>query len=158
MLQSTDDSASGEKQVSSNVQKDETSDPENTRIYLPSQLQPLIRDAVSEAELVQTEEVVREAQMGQSLDDLRRELRARMFANKFKVKNVTGNRYMTRARDWMKRIDEKVLAAKHEYQMARAAYLTLHGRGPWQEKFKELRDEDVRGINERALTAQERQE
>ena len=136
----------------------ETTDPENTRIYLPSQLQPLIRDAVSATELVQTEEVVREAQMGQSLDDLRRELRARMFANKFKVKNVTGNRYMTRARDWMKRIDEKVLAAKHEYQMARAAYLALHGRGPWQEKFKELRDEDVRGINERALSVQERQE
>ena len=65
---------------------------------------------------------------------------------------------MTRARDWMKRIDEKVLAAKHEYQMARAAYLALHGRGPWQEKFKELRDEDVRGINERALSVQERQE
>ena len=136
----------------------ETNEPENIRIYLPSQLQPLIRDSICGAELVQTEDVICKAQMGQSLDDVRRELRARMFANKFKVKNVTGNRYMTCARDWMKRIDKKVLAAKHEYQIARGAYLTLHGRGPWQEKFKELRDEDVRGINERALTAQERQE
>ncbi|KAK7676418.1 hypothetical protein QCA50_020636 [Cerrena zonata] len=135
-----------------------SNDVESIAIYLPSKLTPSTRNSVCESELVETETAIREAQLRQSLDDLRRELRARMFANKFKTKNITGNRYMTRARDWMKRIDEKVLAAKHEYQEARSAYLCLKGHGSWEEQFKDLKDEDVRGINERALSEQERQE
>ena len=134
------------------------SDPENITVHLPSSLDDSARSSVCEKALVDTEVVVREAQMQQSLNDLRRELRARMFANKFKTKNVTGNRYMTRARDWMKRIDEKVLTAKHEYQTAYRAYLSLKGHGSWEDRFKNLKDDDVRGINERALSEQERQE
>ncbi|KAK7676010.1 hypothetical protein QCA50_021045 [Cerrena zonata] len=141
------------------INKSQDSDhAENVVIYLPSKLTPATRNAVCEPKLIETEVAIREAQLRQCLDDLRRELRARMFANKFKTKNVTGNRYMTRARDWMKRIDDKVLAAKREYQEARQAYLSLKGHGSWEDKFKDLKDEDVRGINERALSEQERRE
>ena len=62
---------------------------------------------------------------------------------------------MTHTRDWMKHIDEKVLAAKHEYQTAYCAYLSLKGHGSWEDRFKNLKDEDVRGINEQALSEQE---
>lgn len=132
-----------------------TDEPENVTVYLPSTIPLPLRDLLCPPSLITTESAIREAQVRQALNDLRRELRARMFANKFKMKHVTGVRYMTRARDWMKRIDEKVVKAKHEYQHARASFLLLHGPGSWEESLRELKDEDVRGINERAMSAQE---
>lgn len=133
----------------------DSDEPENVTLYLPSTIPESLRNLLCPPALVNAESAIREAQVCQALNDLRRELRARMFANKFKMKHVTGVRYMTCARDWMKRIDEKVVTAKHEYQHARASFLSLRGPGSWEDSLRELKDEDVRGINERALSAQE---
>ncbi|KAJ7712653.1 hypothetical protein B0H14DRAFT_3523822 [Mycena olivaceomarginata] len=44
------------------------------------------------------------------------------------------------------------------YRYCRAALLTLCGHGKWEEEFKVLDDDDVRALNERALTKEEKEQ
>ncbi|KAF7796181.1 hypothetical protein EIP86_007355 [Pleurotus ostreatoroseus] len=135
---------------------------ENVSLYLPSSLDTPTRGSACDSRTSAIEETLREAQAYEALDGLRRELRARVFANRFKIKNVTGQRANTKARDWQKTIDQKAITYKHRYRRARAALLALRGPGEWSEKaLRELTDADVRAFNERAMTdeeARERQE
>lgn len=108
--------------------------------------------------LVDVEERLREAQAFEALEEVRRYLRQRSFASSFKIKNITGQRANTRARQWLNTINTKVVAAKHTYRHARAALLALRGSGSWENTLRVLDDNDVRGLNERALTEQERAE
>jgi hypothetical protein len=52
----------------------------------------------------------------------------------------------------------RVLKAKLRYQYARNAYLRLKGHGPWEKVYNMLNEEDVRGINERAVSEEEEAE
>lgn len=131
---------------------------EQIPLYLPSSLDSDTRAAVCDGNLVDTEDKLRFAQLGESLDDLRQHLRSRIFANKFKIKNITGQRANTRARQWQKTIDKRIIGAKWTYRRARAAVLGLKGRGEWERQYRVLNDDDVRAFNERALTRQEQEE
>ncbi|EMD33448.1 hypothetical protein CERSUDRAFT_57000 [Gelatoporia subvermispora B] len=140
-----------------NTSQNKYVEPENVALYLPSQI------AIAETRvtlcgkfLIKIEEDLRVGQAHDALDDLRRQLRNRMFANQFKVKNVVGQHPLTRARKWQATIDDRVIVAKHNYRRARAALLTLRGPGHWEEELQELLDDDVRALNERALTEQEK--
>lgn len=104
------------------------------------------------------EEILREAQAYEALDSLRRELRGRVFANKFKIRNITGQTANTRARAWQKSIDSRAIEQKHTYRAARAALLALRGPGEWEGVLRPLEEADVRAFNERAMTEQERHE
>lgn len=129
---------------------------EEIPLYLPSSLDDETRTNICPAKIIEIEERLREAQATQALDDLRCKLRARVFANRFKIKNVTGQTNNTRARAWQKTIDHNALACKHVYQRARKALLSLRGPGEWSERvLRELKTEDVRAFNERAMTAEE---
>ncbi|KAF7798546.1 hypothetical protein EIP86_009768 [Pleurotus ostreatoroseus] len=132
---------------------------EDVPLYLPSSLDPLIHTGVCDAKIATVEETLREAQAYETLGELRCSLRARVFANQFKVKNATGQRANTRARNWQRSIDDKALVAKHAYRRARAALLALRGPGEWSEKIlRLLNDADVRAFNERAMTEEEARE
>lgn len=129
---------------------------EEIPLYLPSSLDTQTRTNVCPAKIIAIKERLREAQATQALDDLRRKLRARVFANKFKIKNVTGQTNSTRACAWQKTIDQNAIIYKHTYQRARRALLVLRGHGEWSEKvLRELKTKDVRAFNERAMTAEE---
>ena len=136
----------------------ETQNPEDVSLILPSTLSQTLRSSTCPAPLNNAEERLREAQAFEGLDELRRYLRQRSFASSFKIKNVTGQRANTRARQWLNTINAKVIAAKHTYRHARASLLALRGSGPWENALKPLEDGDVRGLNERALTEQEKAE
>ncbi len=131
---------------------------EDIPLYLPSVVAAagLLSPIICDPRLVKTEDVLREAQCYEFLDDLRRQLRARTFANRIKIKNITGQRANTRARGWQKTIDNKAIAAKHAYRQARASLLALRGPGEWETVLRVLDEADVRAFNERALSAQER--
>ena len=132
---------------------------EQIPLYLPSSLDAATRSNVCPPKVAAVEEKLREAQTYEALDDLRRQLRARVFANRFKLKNITGQTANTRARQWQKTIDEKAISFKHIYRRARQALLALRGPGEWSLKvLRELKEEDVRAFNERALTAEEARE
>ena len=78
-----------------------------------------------------------------------------MLTNRFKIKNVTGQRANTRARALQKHVDLKVNDAADKYRTARAAYLSLVGPGKWEETLCVLERADVRALNEQAVSDQE---
>lgn len=131
---------------------------EDTPLYLPSGLSVRDRRRYCSTTLISTEERIREAQAVDSLEELRHNLRTRSFTNRFKVTHVTGQVGNTRAREHQARIDDHVRAAQLEYCRAREALKSLRGAGSWEAKLKVLEKGDVRALNERELTAQEKDE
>lgn len=101
---------------------------------------------------------IRRAQLSDSLEELRSQLRMRTFTNRYKIKNVTGQRVNTSTQALLNQIGDKVRASSVRYQRARAAHLDLAGPGGWEKEFRLLAEKDVRGLNERALTDREADE
>lgn len=127
-------------------------------LYLPSELTKRDIRKFCPNGLAGLENRLRYAEATDSLEKLRHHLRTRSFANKFKVANVTGQIKNTRARETQARIDDKVNAAAATYRRARAAVKKLRGEGPWELKLQVLEKSDIRALNERELTQQEKSE
>jgi hypothetical protein len=85
-------------------------------------------------------------------------LRTRSFTNRFKIANVTGQIRNTRARETQHSIDDRVQTYELQYRRTCAAILKLRGNGPWEDILKVLDHSDVRALNERELTAQEKED
>ncbi|KAF7983602.1 hypothetical protein HWV62_20507 [Athelia sp. TMB] len=130
---------------------------ERIKLYLPSELSAgSHRDRACTTGLAGVEERLREAAARDGLSQLRRSLRTRTYLNKWRVKNLSGQRMSTRARSLQHRVDIKVHEGKSRYRHARLALLALRGPGTWTNVLKELKDDDVRALNERALTEREK--
>ncbi|THU86101.1 hypothetical protein K435DRAFT_868604 [Dendrothele bispora CBS 962.96] len=121
--------------------------PEKIRLFLPS-----------DCELPEYEACLRETEATDALEGLRDGLRARTAAAQFKLHNITGQVQSGRAGGVLRQIDIHIHSKKIRYCLACAALLRLRGHGEWEQKLQELRDEDVWGINERALNKEERAE
>ncbi|KAG6822683.1 hypothetical protein H0H92_012945 [Tricholoma furcatifolium] len=52
-------------------------------------------------------------------------------------------------------IEAKVRAAHTRYDTARKAMLSLRGHGAWEDTYKVLKTEDIRGVNEHMVLAEE---
>lgn len=128
---------------------------EAVSLYLPSQLSDRQRVLSCTSGISAAEGEIRLADASEALEDLRRHLRTRTYLNQWKVKNVSGQRPNTRARALQHQVDIKVHASKTQYRRARQALYALRGPGGWENDLKELRDSDVRALNEREMTAQE---
>lgn len=105
---------------------------------------------------------LREAEVSDALDGLRNRLRSRTFMNKYKIKNITGQNPNTRARELQARVDARVHLLKIRYRRARTCVRRLVGETrwheeKWDERMKELKEEDVRGVSEKAMTEAERE-
>lgn len=125
---------------------------EKVRLYLPSELSSSDRDRACLPELTAIEARIRHASAAEALDDLRRNLRTRTYLNKWRQKNISGQRRSTRARSLQHGIDVRVHDAKTRYRHARKALMVVEGPGEWEMTLKELHDDDVRALNERAMT------
>lgn len=132
--------------------------PEDVPLLLPSSIGPDVRERTCSAALFDIESQLRLAQTSDALEDLRYNLRLRSFTNRFKIKNITGQRPNTQARDIQKQIDDKVRVAAAKYGRARQAYLNLAGPGDWERTYRILEQKDIRGLHESALTEREAEE
>ncbi|KAF7968492.1 hypothetical protein HWV62_30451 [Athelia sp. TMB] len=130
---------------------------EAVRLFMPSELGDQSRARACFAGVADVECRIREASLSDTLEQLRRHLRARSHVNRWKVQNVKGQRPNTRARAVQHRVDVKVHAAKMRYRHCRRAYLALAGPGPWTHRYKDLLDDDCRAMNERELTQKEKE-
>lgn len=128
---------------------------ENTCLHLPSDLDGALRTEVCPSGLATTEDRLREAAASDALEELRRLLRHRTAMNQAKIKHIVGQGPNTRARDAQQRMDMRVKTCKVQYCSAREKLLSLRGDGPWQSIFKELKDEDIRALNERERNREE---
>lgn len=131
---------------------------EDAKLFMPSELSAIQRQEYCREGIVATEARLRQAEAFDSLEDLRRHLRTRTYMNRFKVKNVTGQKANTRARDKQSTIDVSVKFSHLRYNRARGALLVLRGHGDWEKVLQVLLATDVRGLNERSLNELEKED
>lgn len=131
---------------------------EDFPLYMPSELTKADARKYCPNGLAGTEDRIRYAEATDALESLRHHLRTRSFANRFKIANVTGQIRNTRARETQNRIDDRVRASAQQYRRARDALKSLRGGGDWELELQVLNNQDVRALNERELTQQEKNE
>ncbi|KAF7367949.1 hypothetical protein MSAN_00860000 [Mycena sanguinolenta] len=135
-----------------------TAKPETIKIFLPSSVPAADREAVCAPGLVAQEDRLRKAQAEDALRDLRRGLRTRTFAHKFKRQHLSGQGMYTKSRSLLDGIEAGIRVAAGRYRAARAALLTLRGPGDWERVLQVLRKEDVMGMNERLMNEEEKED
>ncbi|KAJ7234287.1 hypothetical protein C8J57DRAFT_1575463 [Mycena rebaudengoi] len=130
---------------------------EAVRLFLPSDIaDERGRKAACAVGLPEVEEALREGEALDALEELRQGLRTRTMTNRFRIRNATGQRALTRGQGILRQIAVRVHKAKLRYRYARNALVRLRGHtGGWEKTLKVLRDEDVRALGERALTVEE---
>lgn len=139
------------------IESPSSEEPEKVKLYMPSDLKDeAARTASCVPGVWQTEMRIREGEARDALEDLRQGLRARTMTNRFKTRNITGQVANTRAQGVQRQIDLKIHSSKLRYRYARNALYKLKGNdGVWDQDLRILNDEDVRGLNERALSREE---
>jgi hypothetical protein len=131
--------------------------PEATRLFMPSELaNSYVRGKACAPGLSELEARMHEGEASEGLEAVRHGLRTRTMTNRYKLRNWTGQGMMTKGLGILRHINIKIHAAKLRYRYARAALLALRGHGQWEERLHVLEDDDVRALNERALTAEEK--
>ncbi|KAJ7021698.1 hypothetical protein C8F04DRAFT_915242, partial [Mycena alexandri] len=101
-------------------------------------------------------ERMRAGEAEEALEDVRVGLRTRTMTNRYKLRNWTGQGMLMKGQGILRQINVRIHIAKLRYRYARSALMALRGHGDWEERLKVLGDDDVRALNERALTAEEK--
>ncbi|KAJ7225301.1 hypothetical protein GGX14DRAFT_556103 [Mycena pura] len=132
--------------------------PEDMWLHLPSSLPVSVRETVCIVGLLHEEERLRLAQAHEALRHLRRHLRIRMLAHHFRRKHTSGQAAYTKSQALQSSIEVSIKSAVSRYNAARAALLALRGPGEWEQILQVLHDKDIRGMNERTLNDEEKEE
>ncbi|KAJ6458520.1 hypothetical protein C8R45DRAFT_1110051 [Mycena sanguinolenta] len=133
--------------------------PEATRLFMPSELgDRAVRERACALGLPEIEARMREGEATEALESVRAGLRTRTMTNRYKIKHYTGQGMMTRGQGILRQINVRIHMAKIRYRYSRPALLTLRGHGAWEQQLHILAEDDVRALNERALTAEEKAE
>ncbi|KAJ7624691.1 hypothetical protein FB45DRAFT_836724 [Roridomyces roridus] len=135
-----------------------TSRPEDMKLHLPSAWPATLRQTLCITGLPEEEERLRAAQAWDALRELRRQLRTRMLAHQFKRAHTSGQAAYTKSQQLHNSIEQRIRAAATSYKTARAALLSLRGPGEWETDLRVLTNQDIRGMNERTLNEQEKEE
>ena len=135
------------------------STPELIPLYLPSSLPENKRSCVCISGVQEIEDRLRFAQASEALTKLRCQLMKRTYASRYKIRNnVSSQRHYTRFHTLQEHTEAKIKSACRQYTTSRDAILALRGPGTWEKTLQELRSHDVRGLSEKALIEEERQE
>ncbi|KAJ7918352.1 hypothetical protein B0H13DRAFT_2321526 [Mycena leptocephala] len=128
--------------------------PEATRLFMPSEIvDKRMRGNACAVGLAEVEARMREAE---ALEAVQHGLRTRTMTNRFRLRNYTGQGMMTKGQGILRQVNIKIHIAKLRYRYSRVAVLVLRGHGDWEQRLQVLADDDVRALNERALTAEEK--
>ncbi|KAJ6448048.1 hypothetical protein C8R47DRAFT_971630 [Mycena vitilis] len=144
--------------LESRGESDDAVRPEETKLHLPSAFASSVRDAICVSELASEEDRLRQAQAVEALRNLRRHLRTRTCAHQFKRRHSEGQAAYTKSQALQSGIEMRIKGATTQYNTARAALLSLRGRGAWEDTFKVLEQKDIRGMNERTLNDEEKED
>ncbi|KAH9913407.1 uncharacterized protein B0H18DRAFT_960370 [Fomitopsis serialis] len=122
---------------------------ENIRLYLPSAVLGDSR-VMLPSSLLEIERRLRFAQANDSLEQLRRHLRARTKLFNIKDRDVRGQRYNTRSRAYIDSVQAKIDADAERYRAAHAALLIIDPGdvAKWQKVLKPLLRTDVRAMHQ----------
>ncbi|KAJ7070279.1 hypothetical protein B0H15DRAFT_793705 [Mycena belliarum] len=132
-------------------------DAEAIRLFMPSDIADKVkRLKACPQQLADVEAELREGEGHEALETIRQGLRLRTMTNRFRVRNMTGQRALTRGQGVLRQNNVRIHKAKLRYRYARNALLRLRGNGEWERKLQVLEDSDIRALNERALTEEEK--
>lgn len=125
----------------------ETTRPEEAPLFLPhslstEELQPCV------AGLVDMEMRLREGQMRNALDTLRLHLHIKSRQLRYKNQNVRHQKPNTRAREKIEGNEAKLRTAMGKYRAAWNATKKALGEGEWMKQWRELKQTDVRCLQE----------
>ena len=135
-----------------------TSTPEHIPIYLPSSFPREHRPLICMGGIEDVEDRLRFAQASEALTKLRCQLMKRTYASRYKVRNISSQRHYTRFRTLQEQTENKVKISSLQYNTARDALLRLRGPGVWEKTLQKLGADDVRGLSEKALIEEEKEE
>ena len=130
---------------------------ENVPLYLPSSLDSETRARVCVQQVAEHEQLLRMAQLQDSLIELRHtcKIRRQLMMNHYTQVAGQGTRANTRSRAVLNGIENRIAKYVERYRVARKALLRLDPTGDWQDTYLELKDSDNRGpgkdINERGV-------
>ncbi|KAJ7434713.1 hypothetical protein FB451DRAFT_1063154 [Mycena latifolia] len=131
-------------------------DAEAVRLFLPSDIANEGKRTRACAEgLLGVEAELREGEAHEALETIRQGLRIRTMTNRFRVRNMTGQRALTRGQGVLRQNNMRIHKGKLRYRYAWNALCRLRGNGEWERKLQVLNDSDVRALNECALTEEE---
>ncbi|KAJ7148600.1 hypothetical protein C8R46DRAFT_1231115 [Mycena filopes] len=131
--------------------------PEATRLFMPSEIEDKrLRAGACAVGLAEIEARMRVGEAKEALEGVRQGLRTRTMTNRYKLRNFTGQGMMTKGQGMLRQINIKIYRAKLRYRYSRAAALVLKEHGHWEDDLGVLADDDIRALNERALTAEEK--
>ena len=130
---------------------------EDTPLHLPSSIPADKHSSVCIGDVDKIEERFREGQATEALTQLRLQLAKRSCAFRYQCQNADSQRSYTRFRALQDQTNEKIKESQLRYTVARAALLSLRGPGEWEKTLQVLRREDIRGLGERALMTEERE-
>ncbi|KAG6822518.1 hypothetical protein H0H92_013535, partial [Tricholoma furcatifolium] len=119
-------------------------------IFLPSSITER-RTEICLDGVIDAEDRLREARLSESLINLRRQLRIRVFARKYKDENASSQGSFTRMRALHNQIQEKIRTAADQYIASRAALYQLRGSGSWESVYQILEPGDIRSLNEQTI-------
>lgn len=134
------------------------STPEHIPVYFPSSFPSERRSLICTGGIEDIEDRLRFAQASEALTKLRCQLMKRTYASRYKVRNVSTQRQYTRFRTLQDQTESKVKISTLQYNTARDALLRLRGPGVWEKTLQTLRAEDIRGLSEKALIEEEKEE
>lgn len=122
---------------------------EQVPLFLPLSLSPNLRSSPGFVKPLAHEIQLRVAQADDALADIRHHLRIISGLWQFKKVNIsgTGNRPNTRMRSLFNRFNNRMRQSVLRYRAARSALLAanLGGGQNWEDRLKDLKDNDVRG-------------
>jgi hypothetical protein len=81
-----------------------------------------------------------------------------MLAHQFKRRHTSGQAAYTKSQALHSSIEQKIKAAVARYNTARVALFGLRGPGRWEETLQVLQPSDIRGMNERSLNDEEKED
>lgn len=122
-------------------------DPLLFKTKIPSDLSNAQRATACPPQLTDIEISLRHAYALEALESMLDNLRTKMGLQNYKQKNVKGVAQVTRSSRAMASLQKQVLHDASEYRAHRVALLQLRGKGDWEKELRELRPEDIRGIN-----------
>ncbi|KDQ26081.1 hypothetical protein PLEOSDRAFT_169883 [Pleurotus ostreatus PC15] len=138
--------------------EENTTTPETMPLFLPSFFPKAIRSEICPPDICNLEDRLRFVQASEALAKLRRQLQTRSFAHSYKTRNVNSQGAYTHSCLLQNQIEVCIKAIHVVYNIAREALISLRGTGDWQNSLRPLLPEDIRGINERTLNAEEQEE
>ncbi|KAK7015545.1 hypothetical protein VNI00_019079 [Paramarasmius palmivorus] len=125
-------------------------DPENIKIWLPSEVPVNEQSKICVPGLAQVEKKLQKARCHDSLKGVRHVLRVKTRMTRFKNSNVRGQRESGKAREIIDKVVSRLVRFADRYRKARLAYMGLEGSGAWEKTLRVLKDEDLRSYRDPA--------